>query len=131
MTSGQTATESRTRGCEDEEVSGKTAEKHDKALAAVQRLLSVRGVRSHVVHTITLKLFGDGRPYSLGQRGRFAPEPVVCSGAGWVVVTVTVGSRSGCYLVSMRDGRDIETVPSAAPEKVANLVLSAQFGGRS
>ncbi|WP_371784985.1 hypothetical protein [Streptosporangium subroseum] len=129
MTSGQTAIEPRTRGHEDEDVSDKTAEKHDQTLAAVQRLLSVRGVRSYVVHTITLKLFGDGRPIPLGQRSRHAPDLDVRSRAGWVVATVSVGSRSGSFLVSTRDGRDIETVPSGVPERVANLILFTQFGG--
>ncbi|WP_371781453.1 hypothetical protein [Streptosporangium subroseum] len=131
MTPGQTTTEPRIRGREDDEVTDATAEKHDLALAAVQRLLSVRGVRSRVVHTIGLKLFGDGRPYSmgLGQCRRFAPELVVRSGAGMVVAEVNVGARSGSFLVSMRDGRDIETVPPRDSEKVANLILSAQFGG--
>lgn len=115
----------------DEEVSDSTAEKHDKALAAVQRTLSVRGVRSYVVHTITLKLFGDGRPAPLGQRSRVAPELNVRSRAGMVVATVSVGSRSGSFLVSMRDSRDIETVPATNPEKVAKLILSTQFGGRT
>ncbi|WP_371782755.1 hypothetical protein [Streptosporangium subroseum] len=130
MTSGQTVTESRAGGHEEEQVSDATAEKHDQALAVVQRLLSVRGVRSCVVHTIALRLFGDGRPFPRGSLGRYAPELVVRSGAGWVVATVSVGSRSGCFLVSMRDGRDIETAPAGDPEKVANLILSAQFGRR-
>lgn len=123
-------TESRAGGHEDDEVSDAMAEKHDAALAVVQRLLGVRGVRSCLVHTITLRLFGDGRPFPRGGLGRYAPELVVRSGAGWVVAAVSVGSRSGCFLVSMRDGRDIETVPSGDPEKVADLILSAQFGGR-
>ncbi|WP_371780079.1 hypothetical protein [Streptosporangium subroseum] len=131
MTPGRTATESRTRGHEDDEVSDSTAKKHDAALAIVQRLLSVRGVRSFVIHTITLKLFGDGRPLLRGSRGRYAPELVVRSGGGWVVATVSVGARSGSFLVSMRDSRDIEMMPSGDPEKVANLILSTQFGGGS
>ncbi|MEV6859909.1 hypothetical protein AB0M44_02705 [Streptosporangium subroseum] len=97
----------------------------------MQRTLSVRGVRSYVVHTITLKLFGDGRPAPLGQRSRVAPELNVRSRAGMVVATVSVGSRSGSFLVSMRDSRDIETVPATNPEKVAKLILSTQFGGRT
>ncbi|WP_371783808.1 hypothetical protein [Streptosporangium subroseum] len=125
----QPATESLTREHEGEEVSDAMAEKHDTALAVVQRLLSVRGVRSCVVHTIALRLFGDGRPFPRGSLGRYAPELVVRSHAGWVVATVSVESRSGCFLVSMRDGRDIETAPAGDPEKVANLILSAQFGG--
>ncbi|WP_371784664.1 hypothetical protein [Streptosporangium subroseum] len=128
MTSGQTATEPHTRGHEDEEVTDSMAEKHDKALAVVQRLLSVRGVRSYVVHTISLKIFGDGRPYPLGQRGRFAPELVVAGPPGWRA-TVIVGSRSGCYLVSIRNGPDLQTVRE--PQRVADLLLTARLRGRS
>ncbi|MEV6865303.1 hypothetical protein AB0M44_30375 [Streptosporangium subroseum] len=132
MASVQAVTESRSAEHEDDKVSDATAEKHDAALAAVQRLLKAQGVRSYVVHTIVLRLFGDGRPYSLGQRRRCAPELTVHGDAGWTVATVIMGSRSGCYLVSMRDGRDIETVPSETPEKVASLILTTRFdGGRA
>ncbi|MFJ2031560.1 hypothetical protein [Streptosporangium sp. NPDC087985] len=121
---------------EDEEyaekgISDATAEKHDGALAAVQRLLKVRGVRSYVVHTIALKLPGDGRPFLLGERKRYAPELVVRSDAGGVAATVTMGPRSGCYLVSIPNGPDLQAVRSGHPEKVVNLVLAAQPGGRA
>ncbi|MEV6861838.1 hypothetical protein AB0M44_12650 [Streptosporangium subroseum] len=129
MTTGQTVTEPRTGGHRDDEITDATAEKYGRVLAKVQRLLKVRGVRSFIVHTHSLKLFGDGRPLPQGSLGRHAPELVVRSRAGWVVATVTVGSRSGCYLVSMRDSKDTETVPSESPEKVAGLFLPAQFGG--
>ncbi|MFC7646006.1 hypothetical protein ACFQX6_39470 [Streptosporangium lutulentum] len=123
-------TESRAGGHEEEQVSDATAEKHDQELATVQRLLNVRGVRSCLIHTIALRMFGDGRLLPRGNLGLYAPELVVRSGAGWGITTVSVGSRSGCFLVSMRNGRGIETAPSVDPEKVADLILSAQFGGR-
>ncbi|MEV6859513.1 hypothetical protein AB0M44_00705 [Streptosporangium subroseum] len=129
MTPGQPATEPRTGGHEDY-VTDKTAERHDLALAVVQQLLRVRGVRSFAAHTIDLKLSVDGRPIPLGKPQRHAPELVVHSAAGWVVATVTMGPRSGSYLVSMRDGGNIETVPAENPEKVASLMLAARFGGR-
>ncbi|GAA4219420.1 hypothetical protein FHR32_000387 [Streptosporangium album] len=109
-----------------EECSDAKAEKHDKALAAVQRLLKVRGAHSYVVHTHHLSLFGDGRPFPLGKRQRYTPELVVHSDVGWVIATVAIGQRSGCYLVSISQGPNLETVPSAHPEMVANLVLTAQ-----
>ncbi|MEV6862360.1 hypothetical protein AB0M44_15360 [Streptosporangium subroseum] len=131
MTTGRTA-EARTEGHEDDEVTAATAEKYGRALAEVRRLLGVRGIRSFVVHTHSLKLFGDGRPLPRGSLGRHAPELVVRSRAGWTVATVTMGPRSGSYLISMRDGRDIETVPAENPERVANLILAAQLrGGRA
>ncbi|MEV6868270.1 hypothetical protein AB0M44_45730 [Streptosporangium subroseum] len=125
MTLGQTAIEPHTRGHEDEEVSDATAEKHDKALACVQRLLSVRGVRSYVLHTVTLKLFGDGRPYPLEQRRRLAPELTVIGSQGWCDATVSVGPRSGCYLVSL-DGRGLETLRE--PQRVVDLILASRSG---
>lgn len=110
-------------------VSDKTAEKYDRALADVQQLLKVRGVRSSIVHTHHLKLFGDGRPFPQGKLTRQAPELVVHNSAGRAVATVDIGQRSGCYLVSIPQGRDLETVPSGRPEMVANLVLAAQPSG--
>ncbi|WP_371785311.1 hypothetical protein [Streptosporangium subroseum] len=130
MATGQAATDSRAGGHE-EFVTEKTAERHDLALAVVQRMLRVRGVRSYVAHTIDLKLSTDGRPIPLGRLQRHVPELVVHGNAGWVVAAASVGPRSGSYLVSVRDGRDLATVPSENPEKVANLILSTQFGGGS
>lgn len=113
------------------ECSDAKAERHDKALAAVQRLLKVRGAHSYVVHTHHLSLFGDGRPFPLGERQRYTPELVVRSDAGWVIATVTMGQRSGSYMVSIPKSPDLEAVPSAYPERVANLVLAAQSGSQS
>ncbi|WP_371780387.1 hypothetical protein [Streptosporangium subroseum] len=129
MTTGQAVTESHAGRYGDDEVSDATAEKHDKALAVVQRLLSVRGVRSCLVHTISLKLFGDGRPYPLGQRRRLAPELVVTGSQGRRGATVSVGPRSGCYLVSLRNGPGPETVRD--PHQVVDLILTARSGRRT
>jgi hypothetical protein len=114
-----------------EECNSATAEKHDRASATVQRVLKARGARSYIVHMHSLKLFGDGRPLPLGQLKRYTPELVIHSDAGWVIAVVTIGPRSGCYMVSIPRGPGIETVPSDRPERVANLVLAAQPGGRS
>jgi hypothetical protein len=114
-----------------EECSDKTADKHDRALAVVQRVLKARGVRSYVIHLHSLSLFGDGRPFPLGKRRRYTPELVIHGDTGWVIAAVTMGSRSGCYMVSMPRGSGVETVPSERPERVANLVLAALPGGRS
>lgn len=78
-----------------EECSDATAEKYDRALTAVQRLLKVRGARSYVVHTHCLKLFGDGRPFPLGTLKRYTPELVVHSDAGGVIAVVTMGPLAG------------------------------------
>jgi hypothetical protein len=130
MATGQTATGFRTKGHENDEVTDATAEKHDQALAAVQRLLKVQGVRSYAVHTIGLKLTDDaGRLIPLEKPKRHVPELVVHNNAGWVDATVTIGPRSGCYLVSLRGGPDLETVRE--PRQVADLILTAQPGDRS
>ncbi|WP_433366886.1 hypothetical protein [Streptosporangium sp. CA-115845] len=106
------------------------AEQHDKALAIVQQLLKARGIRSYAVHTIGLKLTGDdGRPIPLEKPKRHVPELVVHNDVGWVDATVTIGPRSGCYLVSLRNGPGLETVRE--PRQVADLILTAQPGGRS
>ncbi|MEV4753269.1 hypothetical protein ACFPKZ_13385 [Streptosporangium amethystogenes subsp. fukuiense] len=113
-----------------EECSDATAEKHAGALGAVQQLLKVEGVHSYAVHTIGLKLSGEeGRPILLGKPKLYAPELVVCGGAGSVTATVTMGARSGCYLVSLRDGPDLQTVRE--PQQVANLILTARPGSGS
>jgi hypothetical protein len=129
MATGQTATESRTKGHEADEVTDATAEKHSQALADVQRVLRARGARSLIVNTVSLALFGDGRPYPLGKRRRFAPELSVTGSQGRRDATVSVGPRSGSYLVSIRNGPDPETVRE--PERVADLILTPWPGGSS
>ncbi|MFI6450311.1 hypothetical protein ACIBF6_02055 [Streptosporangium amethystogenes] len=96
----------------------------------MQQLLKAHGVRSYAVHTISLKLSGEeGRPIPLGKRKLYAPELVVRGGAGSVTATVTMAARSGCYLVSLRGGPDLQTVRE--PHQVADLILTARPGGRS
>ncbi|MEV6866976.1 hypothetical protein AB0M44_39040 [Streptosporangium subroseum] len=127
MATGLTATELHADGHADDEVSDARAEEHDRALAVVQRLLKDRGVRSFTVHTYGLKLFGDARPLSRGGLRRLAPELVVHRHAGWTVATVSVGSRSGSYLVSISNDPDLRTVRE--PQQVADLILAARPGG--
>ncbi|WP_436757829.1 hypothetical protein [Streptosporangium sp. V21-05] len=112
-----------------EPVTSATGEKHDRALAVVQRLLAAERVRSRAVHTITLKLSQDGRPLSLAERGRHAPELVAYGDGGRMVATVTVGSRSGCYLVRLPvAGVAAQTVSADQPHAVVDLVLAATRG---
>jgi hypothetical protein len=112
-------------------VTDATAEQHDKALAAVQRLLKARGVRAYAVHTVGLTLFGTDGLHLLGEHKRHAPELIVHNGAGRVVATVTMGPRSGCYLVSLWNGFDLRTVKREHPEKVADLILAIHSGKRA
>ncbi|WP_440104706.1 hypothetical protein [Streptosporangium sp. H16] len=128
MATGQTA-ESLTEEHGNDEVTDATAEEHDESLGVARRLLRERGMTAKPVHKISLKLVQDGRPLPLGRRVRHVPELVVHGDAGVIIGTVTVGLRSGCYLVSMRNGPDLQTVRRENPEKVANLILTAQPGG--
>lgn len=116
-----------------ESMSDVTAEKYDRALAAVQQLLKVQGVPSYVVHTHGLKLFGNHTPFPPAARERYAPELVIHivihRGANRAAATVTVGPRSGSYLVSTPNGPDIQVVQH--PAEAADLVIAARSGGRT
>ncbi|WP_344918992.1 hypothetical protein [Streptosporangium oxazolinicum] len=128
MTLGQT-TAHFTGERSDEPVTGATAEKHDRALAVVQRLLKAERVRSHTVHTIVLKLSESGRPVPLAERRRHAPELVAYGDGGRMVATVTMGPRSGCYLVRLpATGVAAQTVNADQPHAVVDLVLAAARG---
>ncbi|MEU3165478.1 hypothetical protein [Streptosporangium sp. NPDC006930] len=103
-----------------------TAERHDKALAVVQRLLREKGVRSYSVHAVTLKLGESGDRWPLGQQTRRTPHLVAHDLDGREVAKVTVGSRSGCYLVSLPP---VELMPQLVnadqPHAVVDLILAA------
>ncbi|GAA4188332.1 hypothetical protein GCM10022252_23420 [Streptosporangium oxazolinicum] len=104
-------------------------EKYNDALADVQRLLRDYGVRSCAIRTFGLRLSDKrGRPIQLGETKRYVPELVVHGAAGRVA-TVTMGPRSGCYLVSLREDPDPQAVRE--PRQVADLILAARSGGRS
>ncbi|WP_440104572.1 hypothetical protein [Streptosporangium sp. H16] len=118
----------------EETIDESTAASHDQALCAVQRLLTERGIRAQRHTTISLGLYGDhlnppnwpNRPDSRSWMNRHPPELAVTGPQGWRDVTVTVGSRSGCYLVSIRNGPDLQTVGREHPEKVVDLILAAR-----
>ncbi|MFI6800744.1 hypothetical protein [Streptosporangium canum] len=109
-----------------------TAEKQDKALAVVQRLLRERGIRARCHHTIALGLISDGEapwpdPSSMQSwMKRYPPELTVTGSQGWCDATVTVGPRSGYYLVSLRNGSDLQKVRGEYPEKVVDLILAVE-----
>ncbi|MEV6861570.1 hypothetical protein AB0M44_11275 [Streptosporangium subroseum] len=110
-------------------ISEAKAEEYNGALANVQRLLKREGIRSFSVRPIDLKLISTGGPYPMGQSRWHAPELVIPSDAGWVAATVIMRPSSGCYPVSIRNGPDLQTVRE--PQQVADLILTAQPGGRS
>ncbi|MER6826900.1 hypothetical protein ABT352_13025 [Streptosporangium sp. NPDC000563] len=92
-------------------------------------MLKTHGVRSYTVHTVGLKLSSEGRPIPLGQLTLHSPELVVRGAAGSVAATVTMGARSGSYLVLVPGGGEPQTLRE--PQQVANLILAARLGGRS
>ncbi|MGW4421982.1 hypothetical protein [Streptosporangium sp. NPDC004631] len=118
---------------QDETVTEATAEKQDRALAVVQRLLQERGIRSRCHHTIGLRLHAnrmDGvvwpdRPALRSWLERYPPELIVTGPPSRGEATVTIGPRSGCYLVCLRDAPGPRTVGEERPEKVVELILVA------
>ncbi|MGJ6970036.1 hypothetical protein ACSDR0_50095 [Streptosporangium sp. G11] len=117
-----------------EVINDATAESQDRALAVVQRLLTEHGIRAHRHNTISLGLYGNhvdlptwpNRPDSRTWVKRHPPELTVKGPQGWRDVTVTVGPRSGCYLVSIRNGSDLQAVGQGQPEKVVDLILAVR-----
>lgn len=125
MAFGQTATPPHTKVQEDEGITESTAEQHDLALAVVQRLLKARGVRTRCLHRINLKLFGDGRPFPLGERRRYVPELVVHDGTGRADAVVSMDRQSGRYLVSRPSaGAERRAVDADQPQAVVDMVLT-------
>ncbi|GHE38589.1 hypothetical protein GCM10017673_46200 [Streptosporangium violaceochromogenes] len=114
-------------------VGEKVVESQDKALAVVQRLLREQGIRSRCHHVISLGLSAarEGEAGAVGASGpsfwleRFPPELVVTGPQGWREATVTVGERSGVYLLALRDGPGLQKVRQGEPEKVAGLIAGA------
>ncbi|MEU0521572.1 hypothetical protein [Streptosporangium sp. NPDC006007] len=43
---------------------------------------------------------------------------------------MTIGERSGAYLLSLRDGPDLQKVRQTEPEKVAGLITGALESAR-
>ncbi|GAA4195553.1 hypothetical protein GCM10022252_41580 [Streptosporangium oxazolinicum] len=105
-------------------------ENHDRALAVVQRLLRQHGIRAHRHHTISLGLVADraaqwpDQPPVKSSIERHPPVLSVRGLHGWPGVTVTIGERSGCYLVSVGNGTAVEMVRRDQPEKVLGVILA-------
>ncbi|MER6173061.1 hypothetical protein [Streptosporangium sp. NPDC001681] len=110
-----------------------TANRHDRALAVVQRLLVERGIRAHRHHTISLG-FADrtdaptwpGLSAPRSWTKRHPPELVVIDSQGRRDATVTIGPRSGCYLVSVRDGPDLQAFRQEQPQNVVHLIIATR-----
>ncbi|MEU8377611.1 hypothetical protein [Streptosporangium sp. NPDC048865] len=114
-----------------------TAARHDRALAVVQRLLIERGIRAHRHHTINLGFFAarpgaPGRPARPGLHPRTDRHPpaLTVMAQGRRAATVTIGPRSGCYLVSVRSGPNLHAVRREQPHRVVELIVTDRLGER-
>ncbi|WP_329087348.1 hypothetical protein [Streptosporangium sp. NBC_01469] len=121
-----------------------TAERHDRALAVVQRLLIERGIRAHRHHPISLGVFAaqpgaptqpgaparTGGPAFRSRADRHPPELAVIA-QGRRAATVTIGPRSGCYLVSVRrGGPNLHAVGREQPHRVVELIVTDRLDER-
>ncbi|GAT69113.1 hypothetical protein PS9374_04783 [Planomonospora sphaerica] len=108
-----------------------TAERQDRALAVVQRLLRERGIRARCQHTISLGLFADraaghswpDRPMRRYWVDHFPPELAVLGPQGECDATVTVDSCSG-YLVWLRTASGLQPFRNDDPHLVVNLITA-------
>ncbi|WP_425961749.1 hypothetical protein [Streptosporangium sp. DT93] len=114
-------------------ISDAAVERQDRALAVVQRLLAEHGIRAHRHNTISLRLYGNhadfpawpNRPDYRTWVRRYPPELTVVDARGRRDMTVTMGPRSGCYLVFIPNDSDLQAVGQEEPEKVVALILAA------
>lgn len=101
-------------------ISGPVAEQYRAALAGVQDLLAAKGFRTRWVKRISLRLYGSSGIRDLGVR---SPELMVFAPQGRKVAEVTMGARSGAYLVSVpASGVFLRQIPADRPELVATLI---------
>lgn len=117
---------------EDKAVTEVTAERQDRALAVVQRLLRRLDIRSRRVHRIGLGLFANrvdlvwpDRTVPRSWTRRYPPELVVTGPQGQLTATVTIERRSGYYLLALHGGFDSEPVRTQEAGKVAALIAQA------
>ncbi|MEU4232084.1 hypothetical protein AB0F17_47995 [Nonomuraea sp. NPDC026600] len=109
-----------------------TAESQDRALAVIQRLLEERGIRVRHHHTISLGLFTNrtdettwlNRPLQSWLH-RYPPELAIIGPRGGCAITVTMGPRSGSYLVSLPSDPEPQIVRSEFPERVVDLIAES------
>ncbi|MEV4095993.1 hypothetical protein [Streptosporangium saharense] len=109
MISVQTATESvaEGHGTTDDGVRQRQA----GLLSELDRLLRGRGVRTSISHR--------GGPRSRGD------ELAVFSREGWEAATVTVGPRSGCFMVCLPVvGVDCQVMSGDRPDAVADVIVA-------
>ncbi|MEV4898136.1 hypothetical protein AB0K48_53280 [Nonomuraea sp. NPDC055795] len=98
------------------------ADRYETALAKLQGLLTSRGLGTKWVTRISLQLFGNGCA-GVGLPLRKPPELLVYGSGGRKVAEVTLGARSGAYVVSLvAHAGDAHLIPSDKPELVVGLM---------
>ncbi|GAA4210505.1 hypothetical protein GCM10022252_78430 [Streptosporangium oxazolinicum] len=98
MATGQTATEARAGGQGDNQAASCAGQEPPEGLSDLARLVSARGVQTSIIHYVGLRLRSH-RPLPFPREDRF--ELIAHSRDGWEVASVTVGERSGCFVVSL------------------------------
>lgn len=109
-------------------ITQKAAAAQNEALDQVLKHLTIAGINARLIKrradrcSITL--------YSTGENLWHPPEMTIYADAGWKVATISIGERSGSYLVEppvvgpddRPSGKRIEVVLAAMPDRVACLV---------
>ncbi|MER5643225.1 hypothetical protein [Streptosporangium sp. NPDC002524] len=92
-------------------------------MSDLARLVRAQGVRTSIVHRVGLRLYGH-RPDPFPRDDRF--ELVVRGRDGGEVATVTVGDRSGCFMVTLPTvAAGCRPVSAGRPQAVVDLILAA------
>ncbi|MEV5501645.1 hypothetical protein AB0M50_40250 [Nonomuraea fuscirosea] len=100
----------------------------DAALNRVLECLTAVGVNAQLIKRLAIQC--ETKPDPSAERLWYPPQLVIYADAGWRVATVTIGPRSGSYMVELvRVGADnepqadrVEVVPACLPARVAFLV---------
>ena len=98
------------------------------ALDRVLERLTVEGVNAQLIKRLVIECGAHPGPFI--EKLRYPPQLVIYADAGWRVATVSIGARSGAYMVELaRGGPDaelwadrVEVVPASEPGRVALLV---------
>ncbi|GAA4183859.1 hypothetical protein GCM10022252_11840 [Streptosporangium oxazolinicum] len=123
MAFGQTATEAHAGGQGDDETASPAGQEPPEGLSDLARLVSAQGVQTSIIHYVGLRLRSH-RPLPFPREDRF--ELIAHSRDGWEVASVTVGERSGCFVVSLPSvGVTTQMVNADQPHAVVDLILAA------
>ncbi|GAA4198830.1 hypothetical protein GCM10022252_49860 [Streptosporangium oxazolinicum] len=116
-------TEARAGGQEGDERASLAEQGLPEGLSNLARLVRAQGIRTSIIHCVGLRLYGD-RPDPFPRSDRF--ELVAHSRGGWEIATVTMGDRSGCFMVSLPTvAVGCQQVNADQPHAVVDLILAA------